>query len=67
MARYPNTGQVLWVAPVKGKVKKVKVKKTLHRACPYGTIETQKTISVKGNLAFNPFLSRVKVWPIDAP
>jgi hypothetical protein len=50
MAWYPSAGQVLRVAPVKGKVKKVEIKESHHWACPYARIETQKIISVKGHL-----------------
>ncbi|MBP1698050.1 MAG: hypothetical protein H6Q41_3238 [Deltaproteobacteria bacterium] len=59
MARYPSAGQVLWVGPVKAKVKKVGVEKPHHRAVLNINIKTQKIISVKGNLV-PPFLFRVK-------
>ena len=50
MARYPNAGQVLWVAPVKDKVKKAEIKESRHWTRPYGRIETHKAIFVKKNL-----------------
>ena len=50
MARYPNAGQVLWVAAVKGKVKKVEIKESHHWTRPYLSNKTYTTRFVKENL-----------------